>query len=174
VRLSYLWRGLPGHPIHPPLTDATIGIYTFATIAAFGGILFDHRNLAEAWWLALVIGLVVSVPTIATGFADWLTITAGTPLWRTATGHMIVNSAATVAFLLAVLLGHGPYHDGAVTALPFALTLLGFLLLALGGWIGGTITYVHGMRVLGLPDEPAAQAVAPVATPEGEEAAGEG
>src|ERR671935_91898 len=24
MKLSYLWRGLPGHPIHPPLTDATI------------------------------------------------------------------------------------------------------------------------------------------------------
>ena len=28
MKLSYLWRGLPGHPLHPPLTDATIGIYT--------------------------------------------------------------------------------------------------------------------------------------------------
>ena len=35
MKLSYLWHGLPGHPIHPPLTDATVGIYTFATIAAF-------------------------------------------------------------------------------------------------------------------------------------------
>ena len=28
------YRGTPGHPLHPPLTDATIGIYTFATVAA--------------------------------------------------------------------------------------------------------------------------------------------
>jgi uncharacterized membrane protein len=166
VKLSYLWRGLPGHPIHPPLTDATIGIYTFAVIAALAGILFDHANFAEAWWLALVVGLVVSLPTAATGFADWLTIRAGTPLWRTATGHMIVMVAASLAFLLAVILGHGPYHRAEVTALPFLLTLLGFLLLTLGGWIGGTITYVHGMRVLNLPDEPAASAVAPAATAE--------
>ncbi len=25
MRLSYLVRGFPGHPLHPPLTDATIG-----------------------------------------------------------------------------------------------------------------------------------------------------
>jgi hypothetical protein len=24
MKLSYLWRGLPGHPIYPPVTDATI------------------------------------------------------------------------------------------------------------------------------------------------------
>ena len=31
---SYLIRGLPGHPLHPPLTDATIGTYTFAAVEA--------------------------------------------------------------------------------------------------------------------------------------------
>jgi uncharacterized membrane protein len=172
VKLSYLWRGLPGHPIHPPLTDATIGIYTFAVIAGVAGIAFDHANFAEAWWLALVVGLVVSLPTAATGFADWLTIPAGTPLWRTATGHLIAMVAATLVFLLAALLGRGPYHAAEVTALPFVLTLVGFLLLTLGGWIGGTITYVHGMRVLDLPDEPAAKAVSPAPTPEKREAEG--
>lgn len=166
MRLSYLWRGLPGHPVHPPLTDATIGIFTFAVIAALAGILFDHANLAEAWWLALVVGLVASLPTAGTGFAEWLTIEAGTPLWRTATTHMIVNAAALLSFLLAVLVGHGAYHRAEVTALPFALTLVGFLLLTLGGWLGGTITYVHGMRVLNLPEEPAARAAAPATTPE--------
>ena len=45
MKLSYLWHGLPGHPIHPPLTDATIGIYTFATIAAFIDVLgITSRN----------------------------------------------------------------------------------------------------------------------------------
>ena len=27
-------EGLPGHPLHPPLTGATIGAYTFATAMA--------------------------------------------------------------------------------------------------------------------------------------------
>jgi len=34
VKREYLYRGFPGHPLHPPLTDATIGIYTFAIVAA--------------------------------------------------------------------------------------------------------------------------------------------
>ena len=32
--VDYLWHGMPGHPIHPPLTDVTIGTYTFALVAA--------------------------------------------------------------------------------------------------------------------------------------------
>jgi hypothetical protein len=40
MKLSYLVKGLLGHPLHPPLTDATIGIYTgaavFAVLSALG------------------------------------------------------------------------------------------------------------------------------------------
>jgi hypothetical protein len=52
------------------------------------------------------------------------------------------------------------------------LTLIGFGLLTLGGWLGGTVVYVHGMRVLNLVAEPAARASAPVPTPEKKEAEG--
>ena len=60
MKLSYLWKGLPGHPIHPPLTDATIGTYTFATVAAvLSKVGVAEHSAARAWWLALIIGLVV-------------------------------------------------------------------------------------------------------------------
>ncbi len=67
MKLSYLWRGLPGHPIHPPLTHATIGIYTFATIAAFMDVVgITSRNGAYGWWIALVVGLITTVFTALT------------------------------------------------------------------------------------------------------------
>jgi hypothetical protein len=52
------------------------------------------------------------------------------------------------------------------------LTLIGFGLLTLGGWLGGAIVFVHGMRVLSLVDEPASRAAAPVPHPEKEQAEG--
>ena len=68
MKLSYLWKGLPGHPIHPPLTDATIGIYTFATIAALADVTGISNNAAtHGWWLALLAGLIFTVPTALTG-----------------------------------------------------------------------------------------------------------
>ncbi len=171
MKLSYLWRGLPGHPVHPPLTDAVIGTYTFATVMALVDVTgLAEDNGAKAWWLALVVGLVLTVPTALTGLADWLTITRGTPLWRTATAHLVVMVTASVLFLLAAIVGYDPYREGDVTALPLLLTLAGFVTLTVGGWLGGTITFVHGMRVLGLVDEPARRAAAPVAHPEKEDA----
>jgi uncharacterized membrane protein len=169
---SYLVRGLPGHPLHPPLTDATIGIYTFATVAAILSKLglADHA-FAQAWWLALIVGLITTVLTALTGFADWLTLTWGSELWKTATLHLTAMVTATVFFGLAAIFGHGGYTDHAVTTGAFILTLIGFGLLTAGGWLGGAITYVHGMRVLSLVDEPAAKAVAPMPSEEKVEAA---
>ena len=77
---------------------------------------------------------------------------------------------ATVFFLIAALVGHSGYTHGAVDAGPFALTLVGFVFLTLGGWLGGAIVFVYGMRVLNLPDEPPARAVAPAPHPEKTEA----
>jgi uncharacterized membrane protein len=171
VKLIDLVRGLPGHPLHPPLTDATIGIYTFATIAAFLDVVgITKQNGAIGWWVALIIGLVVTVPTALTGLADWLTIEWGTPLWRTATLHLTSMVSATVFFGLAAIFGHAGYTHGDVSAGSFVLTLIGFGLMTLGGWLGGAIVFVHGMRVLNLLHEPASRAAAPVRHPEKEQA----
>jgi uncharacterized membrane protein len=173
MKLSYLWRGLPGHPIHPPLTDATIGTYTFATAAGLAEVTGITQNSgAYGWWIALVFGLIITVPTALTGLADWLTITRGTELWKTATTHLIAMVSATVFFALAAIVGHAQYKQGNVSSGAYTLTVIGFLVLTLGGWLGGAIVYVHGMRVLGLTREPAGRAVAPIPHPEKEAAEG--
>ena len=173
MKLAYLVRGLPGHPLHPPLTDVTVGAYTFATVAAFCDVVGISNNAAtQAWWLALFFGLIATTLTATAGLVDWLSITRGTPLWRTATVHALVNVAAGAIFLVALLIGHDDFKRGDVTAGPFIVTLIGFATLLVGGWLGGAIVFVHGMRVLNLVDEPARRAAAPLPTPEKEAAEG--
>src|SRR5690242_6614514 len=163
MKLSYLWRGLPGHPLHPPLTDATIGTYTFATVAALAEVLGITEDAgAYGWWIALIAGLIFTVPTALTGLADWLTIEWRSDLWWTATYHLLAMVTATVWFALAAIFGHGAYTHGNVSSGAFVLTVIGFGFLTLGGWLGGAIVYVHGMRVLNLVKEPTQRAVAPV------------
>ena len=174
MKLRYLLQGLPGHPTHPPLTDATIGTYTFATVAALADVLgiSDHAA-THGWWLALVFGLIITAATAFTGFIDWLSIERGTELFRTATVHMLSMLSATVFFLLAAIVGKDDFDVGNVGAASLILTLIGFGLLTLGGWLGGAVVYVHGMRVLNLVREPTERAVAPVPHPEKEMAEGE-
>ena len=173
MKLSYLWHGLPGHPIHPPLTDVTIGTYTFATVAAFAEVTGITENAgAWGWWIALIFGLIMTVPTALTGLLDWLTITRGTELWKTATLHLTAMLSATAFFALAAIFGHSSYTHANVSSGAFVLTLIGFALLTLGGWLGGAIVFVHGMRVLDLKGEPAGRAVSPIPHAEKEEAEG--
>jgi uncharacterized membrane protein len=164
---EWLYRGTPGHPVHPPLTDATIGAFTFATAAAVLSKLgLWEEQAASAWAIALIVALVFSAATALTGFADWIRITRGTPLFRTATAHMVANLFALAVFLLAIGAGYGEGIDGVVTDGALILTLAGFALLTVGGWLGGTVVFHYGMRVLNLVEEPAARASSPVPHPE--------
>jgi uncharacterized membrane protein len=161
-KASYLVRGFPGHPIHPPMTDGAIGAYTAAVVlGCLGSVGIAEEALAQGWWIALLVGLGFGGLAALTGLVDWITITWGTPLWRTATFHMLVMLIATLLFVLAAVIGYSGYEDREVGGAALALALVGFAFLTLGGWLGGSIVFVHGMRVLDLVEEPAERAVVP-------------
>ena len=56
--------------------------------------------------------------------------------------------ASSGVFLAAALVGHHDYVKGTVGAGSFVLTVIGFALLTLGGWLGGAVVFVHGVRVV--------------------------
>jgi len=148
--LGWLIHGQPGHPLHPPFTDATIGMFTLAaalSIIGYAGGIPDAAG--KGMWLALIGGLIVAVPTAATGFADWVTIEWGTPRWRIATAHLSAMLVAVTLFALAAWLQYDGYRHGSVTTGGLTLSLVGFVALTTGGWLGGSVVFVHGTRVLG-------------------------
>jgi uncharacterized membrane protein len=156
-----LVRGLPGHPLHPPLTDATIGMFILAgglaIIGKAGGI---PLAAGKGMWLALIGGLIAAVPTALTGLVDWLSIEWGSPRWRTATLHLTAMVSSVALFALAAWRQYHGYQHGDVTTAGLILTLCGAGVLTLGGWLGGSLVFVHGTRVLtapadGQPPEPA-------------------
>lgn len=151
-----LIRGLPGHPLHPPLTDATIGMFVLAgglaIIGKAGGI---PLAAAKGMWLALIGGLIVAVPTALTGLVDWLSIEWGSPRWRTATLHLTAMVSSVALFALAAWRQYDGYQHGHVTTSGLILTLCGAAVLTIGGWLGGSLVFVHGTRVLSSNQEPA-------------------
>ena len=153
-----LIRGTEGHPLHPPLTDATIGMFVLATglavIGAAGGIKVEA---AHGMWLSLIGGLIVAVPTATTGFVDWVTIEWGSARWRTATLHLSAMLVAVTLFALAAWQQHDGYVQGRVTTAGLVLSLCGLIALTAGGWLGGTIVFVHRMRVVDRRPAPAEQ-----------------
>src|SRR5919202_6540187 len=148
-KASMLLHGLSGHPLDPPLTDATIGMFVLAAglavIGAFGAI---EDAAGKACWLALIGGLIVAVPTAATGFADWVQLEWGSDRWRTATQHLTAMVTAVVLFAVAAWLQPRGYQRGEVTAGGLVFSVVGLVALTAGGWLGGSIVFVHGVRVL--------------------------
>src|SRR5581483_7877131 len=111
-----LIRGLPGHPLHPPLTDATIGMFVLAGgLAIVGYACGAQEATAKDAWLALIGGLIAAVPTALTGLVDWLAIEWGSRRWRTATWHLTAMLTATALFALAAWRQHPGYRHGDVT-----------------------------------------------------------
>jgi uncharacterized membrane protein len=147
-------RGLPGHPLHPPFTDATIGMFVLAAgLAVIGSAGAIKEPAGKAMWLALIGGLIAALPAATTGLVDWLFITWGSPRWRTATAHMAAMVTAVALFALAAWQQHPGYVHGCVTTAGLVLSLAGLAVLTLGGWLGGSVVFVHGMRVLGTAAE---------------------
>src|SRR4051812_14047222 len=147
-KASVLLHGLPGHPLHPPLTDATIGMFVLATgLAVLGALGVIEDAAGQACWLALIGGLIVAVPTAGTGFADWVRLDWGSPSWRTATQHLTAMVTAVALFAVAAWLQHRGYERREVTAGGLAFCVVGLVALTAGGWLGGAVVFVHGVRV---------------------------
>jgi uncharacterized membrane protein len=148
MRPSELVRGPRGHPSHPPLTGATIGAYvTAALLGAASAVGIAPEQTAVGWWLALVVGLLVTGPTAITGLADWIVLDPRSPLRRTGTAHLVTVGSATLAFLIAAVVGHDGYRRTVVDETALGLTLIGLALLTVGGWLGGSMVFGHAMRV---------------------------
>lgn len=152
----------PGKPLHPPLTDASIGAYTAGVaMLVLGALGVEEEQMAHGALLAISFGLIVAAPTALTGLLDWLDIPKGTPARNVATLHLWTMVTATVLFALTWLAQLDGYKDDDVRGLAVALGVVAFVLLAAGGNLGGANVFVYGIRVLKAEDTPPRQALDP-------------
>lgn len=155
-------RGFPGHPLHPPLTDASIGSYTVATIAVvLGWAGWEEPLMAGAGFVAMAVGLAFALPTAGTGLADFLGISKNTGARRTGWVHLAVMLVATALFLLAAVLLYPGVAEDRVPIGAAIATIVAFVVLTVGGWIGGSMAYVHGIRVVDDEDASFLEAIRP-------------
>ncbi len=166
-RLTEPIKGFPGKPLHPPLTDASIGAYTVGVAMLLAGALgLQEEQMAHGSLLAISFGLILAAPTAITGLLDWLDLPRDTPAWTTATIHMLVMVTATVLFALTWLLQRPGYNADEVRAAALIAGLIAEATLAVGGNVGGANVFVYGIRVLKRPETPVAKALNPLGSRE--------
>jgi uncharacterized membrane protein len=157
-----LLKGFPGKPSHPPLTDASIGAYTVGVaMLVLGALGVEEEQMAHGSLLAISGGLVLALPTALTGLLDWLDIEKGTPARTTATIHLFTMLGATALFALTWVVQLDGYKDDVVKTGAWILGIGAESLLVAGGYIGGTIVFVYGVRVLKRPRVQVADALVP-------------
>jgi nitrite reductase/ring-hydroxylating ferredoxin subunit/uncharacterized membrane protein len=131
---------IKGHPLHPMLIPFPIAFLVGAFVADLASTVFEAPGLPiVAWYLSIagvVMGLVAAVP----GVVDYLyTVPPNSSGRKRATRHMLVNLLALALFALVWFI------RGAPEIPPDPATLLiegvAVLLLAMGGWMGGTLVY---------------------------------
>lgn len=130
--LSGTWLG---HPLHAVMTDLPIGAMTLVVI-------LDLLGQPSAADVALVLGILAMLGAAAAGFADYST-TDGAPRVR-ATIHSSVMIVSLVVYVISLALRAGAPAD---RTLPIALSIVGYLILAGGAFVGGDVVYLLGNMV---------------------------
>jgi uncharacterized membrane protein len=152
-------RGWAGKPTHPPLTDFPVVTYILAGI--FDAVSFfagDGRlatDVFRASTYVIVAGAIVSLPTAATGFWDWLKSTSPrTQAWRTANAHMAAMVLVTVIVIIDIIVRIGQWGNGGVSGIVFALSAAAALIVSIGAMYGGSLVYDYGFNVETAGDSP--------------------
>lgn len=149
-------RGFAGKPFHPPLTDIPVACYmlvaVFDVISLISYSRSETSTLANDFFISgthvLVAGAIVSVPTIITGFWDWLKSTqSGTQAWRTANWHMAVMLLMSMIVAVNILLRLGYWEGGYSEPIVTTLSVIIAVLVALGAMYGGTLVFEHQFNV---------------------------
>ncbi|WP_129336174.1 DUF2231 domain-containing protein [Cellulomonas endophytica] len=133
------WRTLRGaalgHPLHPVLSDAPVGLWSSSLVLDLAG---GPGSEAAADRL-LGLGVPAAVPTMITGLADW---SAGDlALRRVGTVHATLNGVGLVALTASWWARRrGHRRTGK------ALSLAGMGLAGGGAYLGGHMAYATGAR----------------------------
>ncbi len=160
--MALLMKGFAGKPLHAPLTDIGIGAYTAGVAMLVAGAAgFQEAAMASASVLTIAVGLIAAVPTIITGLVDLFGIPATSSSRTLGWWHLAVMASATGMFAGTFRVQLAGYSDGTIITTALILGVVSWVLLVVGGYLGGTLTFVYGVRVLKRPNAAITDALIP-------------
>lgn len=134
------------HPLHPALVHFPIACWSLATAADVASLWWGK----PAWMLAgvlLALGTLTALAAMAAGFVELLKVGAEHPASRDLNRHMLLMLTAWCLYAASLFLrlqGATPTQPGTVD---LGLSVVGFVVLGVGGWFGGKLVYGHGVGV---------------------------
>ena len=139
------------HPIHPMLLVFPIGLWIFSLVC---DIVYHAGSYSPVWkvlaFYSMAGGIIGALLAAIPGFIDYLSLPSGR-IKNIATTHMVLNLIVTALFIfnLGVRYNALPSSD----VLGVVLSVIGIAVLAVSGWLGGSLVYEHRVGVSSLREE---------------------
>ncbi len=131
------------HPLHPLLTDVPVGAWRVALLFDLMTLIFRVPYLGLASGLATGFGVLVALAAIVSGVMDWLDVDP--PEAAIGAVHALVNTFATLLFAVAFF---WRWRTGwAITVDKFALSLIAYVTIAAGAFLGGSLVFRLGTMI---------------------------
>jgi uncharacterized membrane protein len=132
------------HPLHPMLVALPLGLWIFSLISD----IIYRLNWGPAVWNTVALftlagGIISALIAAVPGLIDLLSI-RDPKLKKTGIKHMLLMLVTVAIFLVDCLLR---YFKSGGPDLPFVLSILGVVILFVGGWLGANLVHEHGVGV---------------------------
>lgn len=124
-----------GHPLHPMLTDVSIGGWTMSMI-------FDILGEEKASDIALELGTLSAAGTALSGAAQWFDLQEMEEPKRLGALHALMNTAALGFYISAIALRRGDNRTAGI-----ATAWAGHALSTSSAYIGGHLSFALGIGV---------------------------
>lgn len=129
-----------GHPLHPVMTDVTIGAWTLASVFDVAGAITQSHQLKTTADQLTAAGTISAIPTALTGLVDYSTFPEKSS--SPATLHAVLNLVNFGLYIASVRARRkGDRRTGVM------LSTIGLGLTAVSAWLGGSLVYRHRIGV---------------------------
>jgi uncharacterized membrane protein len=139
------------HPIHPMLIVFPSALWVVSLVCDVMYHAGSHNTFWKGVAFYLIAGGIIGGALAAVpGFIDYLSIT-NPAVKRVATLHLVLNVTILALFLFNLGIRYNAAPSGEM--LGVSLSIIGVALLAVSGWLGGTLVYEHHVGVPERRDE---------------------
>lgn len=136
------------HPLHPAFVHIPTALWPAAWVFDLLSQFQPNNAYVQLSFFAGLLGLLVALPAIPTGFADWTDIRREKPAWKLGLYHMGLNVIVSILWALNLGLRAGSFQNDATVPLGLVgLSSLATAVLLVSGYLGGRMIYAYGINV---------------------------
>jgi uncharacterized membrane protein len=136
------------HPLHPALVHIPTALWPSAFAFDLLSQFRADNVFVQLAFYAILLGLLIALLALPTGYADWIDIRPEKPAWKLGLYHMILNVFISILWGINLALRVGSFQTA--TSVPLGLLVLSTLatlLLLISGYLGGRMIYAYGISV---------------------------